>query len=239
MSGINMSYFSTDDEYQEAKRIKQGLQAIDQRFEQLADWISLEYCVTVINISRDFLRHANRLRLMVCVDAHADKMKFMKGNLWWGNYDKAKQTGIAEKYIELANKKKPVINLQFHNLFGRMPTSSDLFVAFSCLEESALAEANESIPEKEITDLQKTLADDRIWLISRCFSSTTLFVFTDEQKENFKEEVIYKSAEDAYFRLLKEYDELDYWKRENFAIHVDSKQALDEKYEGNLFYYYK
>lgn len=228
-----------DPEYQTAKRIKQGLQTIAPRFAPLATWISETYDVSVLNIQKDFMTHNKKLRLLICVDSSADRAVFIEGEHWWGNFDATKQTQVADKYLELATKQKPVINLQFWHFFSRMPDSRDIFVAFSCFEEGALIEANERIPQEKITDLQTMFKDDRIWLISRCFHSTTLFVFTDAQKEELKNESIFESMEDYYFKLLKEYDEFNYWKEDIFKIGIDSKQNLDENYQGNWFYYYK
>ena len=229
----------TDTEYIKAKRIKQGLQTINPRFAPLATWISQEYGVSVLNIEKEFMQHNKKLRLLVYVDSSADMAKFIKGDAWWGTYDAAKQTQIADKYVELAANQKAVINLQFWDVFSRMPVSHDLFVAISCLEDIACVEANESIPQGRIAELQAKFKDDRIWLISRCFSNTTLFVFTDAQKEKLKGEAIFKSIENCYFELLKEHDEFGYWKKESFGLGIDSKQNLDENYQGNWFYYYK
>ena len=230
---------STDPGYQTTKRIKQGLQTIDPRFAPLATWIAQEYGVSVINIQKDFMTHNKMLRLLICVDSSANMATFNESKNRWGGFDALKQTRVATKYIELAAKRKAVINLQFWSFFGRMPNSRDIFVAFSCFEDGALMEANESIPQEKITDLLTIFKDDRIWLISRCFSSATLFVFTDAQKTALKDGVIFNTIERRNFELLKEYDEFDYWKKELFQLGMDSKQNLDENYQSNWFYYYK
>ena len=230
---------STDLEYQAAKRIKKGLQTIDPRSAPLAAWISEEYGISVLNIQKDFMTHNKKLRLLICVDSSVDQAVFIKGEHRWEGFDAAKQAQVADKYIELAAKQKAVINLQFWSFFSRMPDSRDIFVAFSCFEESALMEANESIPQERLVDLETMFKDDRIWLISRCFSSTTLFVFTDAQKEALKDEAVFKSIEKRYLELLREYDEFGYWEKGIFGLGIDSKQNLDENYQGNWFYYYK
>ncbi|GAA4355245.1 hypothetical protein GCM10023185_17900 [Hymenobacter saemangeumensis] len=225
--------------YQEAKRVKQGLQTIDQRFEPLASWISQEYSVSVLHISRKFQRHSKKLSLYIYLNSNEDKTTLYQGGQDWKEKDVDKETAIAHKYIELASKQKPVINLQFHTIFNRLPIRDDIYVVYFSLEESAVSEANESIPREKIDTLQRAFADNRIWLFSRCFYSTTLFVFTDEQKAELKKEAIFKTIEDSYFDLLKQYDEFNYWTRHRFGLHIQSKETLDRNHEGSFFYYYR
>jgi len=42
---------------------------------------------------------------------------------------------------------------------------------------------------------------------------------------------------DDYYSLLKGYDELNYFTRQNIYIKFDSKENLEKNYQGSLFYY--
>lgn len=78
-----------------------------------------------------------------------------------------------------------------------------------------------------------------LWEISRCFSSTTFFFYTDNQvKENSCNGMLEKLNEE-YYKLLKVYDEFDYIKRESYSICIYSKENFDRNYASNWYYYYK
>ena len=78
-----------------------------------------------------------------------------------------------------------------------------------------------------------------LWEISRCFSGTTFFLFTDEQLKQYENSETRKVWADKYFDLLEPYNEFGYFKRDNFNIYLDSKENFDNNYESNWYYYYK
>jgi hypothetical protein len=233
---------STDKEYKNAKLIKQGKEKIDIKFKELADWISTKYKVTVLNINHKLIDN-NRIRIGIAVETYEDYLKFKENKeLCWSNYDEKIQNEIARKYIELNDNNikmqsdKKLIGL---NTIKEKLKLKDIFVATSAFEPIAREEVNLQITEQRIEKLVNDFKTDEIWKITRFFSSATLFVFTDKQKEEFKNSDIFKKIENSYFDLLKEYDEFNYWKREKFTLGIDTKQFFDEKCESNWFYYYK
>ncbi len=231
---------STDIEYQNAKLIKQGKEEIDITFKQLADWISDKYKVKVLNINHKLMDNQDKIRVGIAVDSYSDYLKFKEDDERWSNYDSAIQDEIAEKYLELNNN---VLKIQSDKkilgLFAKQekPKVNDIFVATSAFEPIAKEEVNSQIPEKRIKELISEINSSEIWTIARCFAKTTLFVFTDKQKADFKNIDNYKDIENSYFELLKEYDEFNYWKRENFTLEIDSKQNFDNNYKSSWFYY--
>src|SRR5690606_23712426 len=115
------------------------------------------------------------------------------------------------------------------------PKVKDIFVATSAFEPIAKEEVNSLIPEQRIKELIIEAKNDEIWTIARCFAKVTLFVFTDKQKAKFKTSDTFKKIENSYFELLKEYDEFNYWKREDFKLEIDSKQNFDDNYKSSWF----
>ena len=230
---------SSDIEYKKTKLIKQGKKRIAEKFENLAKWISENYNVNVLDIQEEFMKHNSRVRIAVHLETHRDAMEFREGEDWWTNFDSTKQSEIAEKYIEIGNLLKVPTNGVLGKVVKRNPKVEDIFVSFSAFEPIAREEVNGLIPENRIEELYKELKLPEIWTISRCFGSATLFVYKDEQKEKIKNSAEFKMIEDKYFKLLKEYDEFNYWKRKNFGIGIDSKENFDDNYESNWYYYYK
>lgn len=230
---------SSDIEYKKTKLIKQGKNRIDVKFEQLANWVSEKYDVNVLDIQEEFMKHNSKIRVAVHLETHDEQMVFKEGDDWWSNFDSVKQNEIAKKYIEIGN----VLKLPTGGVLGvvikRKPEVNDIFVSFSAFEPIAREEVNGLIPDKRIEKLYKELELPEIWTISHCFGSATLFVYKDYQKDKIKNTAEFKLIEDKYFELLKEYDEFNYWKRENFGVGIDSKQNFDDNYESNWYYYYK
>ena len=233
---------SSDIEYQNAKLIKKGIEKIDPDFKKLAEWISNKYGVTVINICHGLMTNQNRIRVAIAVEFRDEYLKFKEDNKRCSNYNEKIQSEIAEKYIELSAK---ILKLESENkILGlynrkRKVNPKDIFVSTSAFEPIAREEANTKIPESRISNLISSFGLPEIWTISRCFDSTTLFVFNKEQKSYLEDSNKLKKIEDEYFNLLKEYDEFDYLKRKQFKIQLDTKQNFDENYESNWYYYYK
>jgi hypothetical protein len=230
---------SSEIEYKKTKLIKQGKNRIEKEFESIAKWISEKYNVNVLDIQQEFMSHNNMVRIAVHLETSEDELKFHESNDRWSNFDSKKQTEIAEKLVGNSNLIKIPTNKTFGKILKRKPAAKDIFVSFSAFKPIAMEETNTLIPEKRVSELQVELGIPEIWTISRCFDSVTLFVHKDEQKEKIKNSAEFKLIENKYFELLKEYDEFNYWKKEEFRIGIDSKQNFDENYESNWYYYYK
>jgi hypothetical protein len=69
------------------------------------------------------------------------------------------------------------------------------------------------------------------------FSSSVVFYYSDADITVNENNGISKAIMDTYYSILKKYDELNYFTRENIRLKFDSKENLDKNYQGNLFYY--
>ncbi|NOS70128.1 MAG: hypothetical protein HOP33_09385 [Verrucomicrobia bacterium] len=85
----------------------------------------------------------------------------------------------------------------------------------------------------------KLHASHRVWNITGMSKDIVVFFMDEESKaaatSNGAAEQIKQSCYDA----VKTYDEFDYITPENFSLVFDSKENLDKKYQGNLFYYFR
>ena len=77
----------------------------------------------------------------------------------------------------------------------------------------------------------------QVWELITIFSSTVVFYYQDAQIRENEASGVSVSILEQYYRILKKYDELDYYTPENFNLKFDSKQNVDQNYEGSLFYY--
>jgi hypothetical protein len=236
-----MMIMPTDKDYQETKLIKQGKRNMNPDFLVLADWINSTFNVTVINIFFDTIdKKDNRPRLSIIFEYHKDELKFRNGLK--GNYDSKKQKIIADKFRKLVNQETRKISL-IDKLLNKKPdlkyNTEDLFVVFTSFEPIAKSEVNSTIPESEVKKLKKELDNPDLWEISRCFSGTTFFLYTDKQVKEYEDSIFIKEWTTKYFDILEPFNEFGYFKRDSFEINLDSKENFDNNYESNWFYYYK
>ena len=156
------------------------------------------------------------------------------------NIHKRKQKEVAEKFNEITSKYERENKPSFiKRILGLTYKKDNLYVYFSDFESLAKIEANESIPEKEISKLKLELNNKDLWEIAKAFSGVTYFLYTDELLKKYRDSEIHKQWNEQYFDLLKEYDEFGYFKREYFYIYLDSKENFDTNYDSNWYYYYK
>lgn len=214
---------STDIEYIATKNIKNSDIYLVAPFDELADWISKNYNVIVLNVIYDKIIPDLEPRLQVILEFDKDEYKFHDKNCSM-NFDKSKQLEIKNKFIEIIKRDK---SLQFE--YER------LIVVFSSFEHIAIEEANYKITTEDLDNLKKTFKNLNIWKIRPAFGSATIFFFTDTQlSDNKNKQILFN---EKYFEVLKKYDEFNYININNFNINLDSKENFDDNYQGSWFYY--
>lgn len=228
-----------DCDYRETKLIKQGKKVMPEIFKELAHWIEKQFNVSVLNIYYDLIEFNNKPRLNIICEYSRDEEKFKEG---WA-YDADKQKIIADKFREILKQKdtgsnKCLTSVSNENLSEKYDTK-DIWVIFNSFERIAKQEINESIPQEELMGLKQKINNKNLWEISRCFSGTTFFFYTDEQVKEIDKNGMAEYLTDEYFKLLKIYDEFDYFRREDYSVYFDSKENFDNNYQSNWYYYYK
>ena len=217
----------SDQDYQETKRIMLGKSTMNPVFRPLADWIDQWYGVKTINIVYDTIDQGQRPRLQICFETEREKAIFTKSNTF--SFDKDTQQAITDKFEQ---------TLQTQGLTGTY-SSTNLWIIYSAFEPIAKIDANESIPQDKVIAFKTALHNPDLWEVSRSFSATTFFLYTDEQVKQYENSTLRQEWTDRYFALLKQYDVFNYLKREGFTIYLDSKENFDTHYGSNWWYYYK
>ena len=214
----------TDVEFQATKRIVLGLDSLAHTMHEIANWVADRYSVRVVNAihdpAGDLLR---KPRLQIILEHAAQAERFRDG----ANFDAAKQREIAEQFAEIVNR-----NASHHDCDG-------MFVVFSAFAPIANEEADSKITDAEVENLKHNLGDSELWEISRCFGHVTFMFFTDKQAKLKTTDGTLNLYTGKYFDVLKPFDEFDYLDRSKYSVKFDSKQNLDENYNGNWFYYYR
>ena len=231
----------SDKDYKETKQIMLGKKVMRPEFKPLAEWIDKTYGVKTINIFYDTIDKGNRPRLEICFEHPKEKAQFNGPNGF--NFDSGKQKAISKKFKETLKEQGLIPDSGLFGLFKKQATSiyktENIWVIYGDFESIARIEANESVPEKKVKELKAELYNKDIWEISRAFSGTTIFLYTDEQVKKYENSEEHKKWTDKYFDLLSRHDKFGYFKREFFSVYLDSKENFDNNYESNWYYYYK
>jgi len=235
-----MMIMPSDKDYKLTKKIKKGERQMNPEFAGLADWIKNKYEVEILNIIYDFIdNREKRPRLTVIFEFHKDELKFRDSHV--GNFHSDKQRIIGQKFDELVNNKTTGGSI-LRRLFDSQETkytTTDIWVVFTSFEPIAKDEANSNVPESEVKKLKRELDNEDIWEISRAFSGTTFFLYSDKQVKDYENSDTRKLWTEKYFDILDKYNEFGYFKRDTYSINLDSKENFDTNYQSNWFYYYK
>jgi hypothetical protein len=231
-----------DKEYKATKQIMLGKEAMNPDFRELADYIDQTFGVKTINIIYDTFDKEKRPRLNICFEFENEKQSFNENNGNF-NFDSKKQKLIAGKFKETVKEQNTFKQNGLFDFFIKSQKekykTDNVWVYYSAFEPIARIEANENVPKNQIVQLKKELNNNDLWEISRAFSGTTFFLYTDKQVKYYENSEARKLWADKYFELLEPYNEFGYFKRDTFNVYIDSKENFDNNYDSSWYYYYK
>ena len=207
----------SDKEYIKTKRIKLGEDTLSSKQNELAQWITDQWGIDVLNVVYDPPNDLRGPRLQVILEWKKEEKEFQDGC----NFDKAKQAAIAHRVTDL---------------YGDLNTD-DLFVVFSSFEPIARMEINDQVTQQDLERLLKEIGNPDLWTIHRCFSGTSFFFYSEAQKDTSEKAGLRRVYSDRYYELSSKYDELGYLNKDTFWVVFDSKENFDDKYSGNWFNY--
>lgn len=232
----------SDKEYKQTKKIMLGKEILNPDFRPLADFIDKTFGVRTINIVYDTIDKGTRPRIGIYFEYAHEKQIFNENNDHV-NFDNKKQKLIADKFRQTIKEQGLIKKKGLFDFLGKSEKpkyeTDNIWVYYSAFVPIAKDEANESVPQDKVMQLKTELNCKELWEISRCFSGTTFFLYTDEQVKQYENSETRKILADKYFDLLEPYNEFGYFKRDKFNIYIDSKENFDNNYDGNWYYYYK
>lgn len=215
--------YTSERDYHSTKLIKKGEKALDSSFSRFADWILEEFGWKPINIIYDKIDPNDRPKLSLIFELQGQASVFHSGT----GYDEGKRKAIVDQFKA------------FRNESSGISDNSDIWVIFQEFEPAEQAACNEKIPQKEINAFKSRFLDQHLWEIVR-FGAYTTFVFeTKEQMTGSKENGVQAEIRKEYLKLLKPYDEFNYFSLENVPIVFDNKEDFEENYQGNRDQFYK
>ncbi|CAM1369374.1 hypothetical protein [Tenacibaculum xiamenense] len=222
-------FLPSDIKYKETKLIKQGKSKIAKKFKSLSNWISDTYNVRVLNILENFNESANRLQIEIHVETIKEELKLtMSEEYYFNDISTKKRKEIVGKYIQLNSSDN----------FSSSQKIDNIFTYCFAFERIAKHEVTWLIPESKIEKIYKELEILEIWKILSYVEYIVLFVYKDYQIDEIKNSMEFKLIEEKYFELIREYDEFNYWKRDDIKIRVDSKENFDDNYNSSWRFYF-
>jgi hypothetical protein len=221
---VNKMLLLDDAIYEETKKLTLGKSKRSPMLMEFSVWFLERFSAKVLNIefSKLIYPKATRHRLYVILENSEDYQK-MYDEIFKPKEDYQKQ--IASEFQRIALKYKFATQEQLENLFVTYNDFSE--EAKTQANWQALREVRQVIKEKYAT----------VWEVISPFSNSVVFYYADSDILLNENNGINKSIANDYYSILKKYDELSYFTRENIILKFDSKENLYKNYEGNLSYY--
>jgi hypothetical protein len=211
--------------YEQCRKLKLGEADLPPVLGELKRWIDAEYSINVVNIV--YARQPDQgPSLDVIVETHADYSKMLKER---SGYNEAYQKAIAQKFSEIVKE---------FGSEGEYDTAN-VWVFYEDFDGPAMAKACDQLLAKDVKDLMQKFSAANLWTITGFASWVAVFYARDGDVEANGKNGTSDLLKRECFRLVKQYDEFDYIHFDTFNITFDSKQNLDEHYQGNLYYYFK
>jgi len=247
-------FFFQRDVYHQTIDALRGRKELSPLFKELKEFIQAKYDATAYNFSfmKSTYRHLPDIRFSlevvlattddfnkILLDCNNNEYvlhenitkeeieRFLSTYRTMHGYDKNIQKEIAKMFFELAKK---------YNLV-KMKSSEEIWVSYRDFSAHMRSEINRKIAKIASKSITQKYAAYRIWSVHESPLSSVVFFLSEEDLKNSTD--IRMEIEDYYFGLLKQHDEFNVFDRAGFRLGFDSKQNLDENYEGNLYYYFK
>ena len=128
--------------------------------------------------------------------------------------------------------------IQEMGLGGEFDTRNVL-VTEDVFAEEAMGQAVAGLSGSDGKAIVERFSGEGLWRIARHSTLVVVFFVDEEAKRIARGDGGFGRIREACFDVAKQCDEFGYLTRENFRLEFDSKERLDRKFEGSLFYYFR
>jgi len=221
-----MSDFQNDI-YEETLGIVLGMVKKSPVLEDLANWFMSTYSAKIINFRFALAdtRQSNRYRLYMILETREDYLKMVNHLL---HDNKAHTTHVANGFKGIAQRHQYATDEQIKEMWVAYQDFSE--EAGRKTSRKAILEAKPQILEKNPT----------VWdVISSASYGLVVFYYTGNDVIENQNNGTSKMIEDAYYSILKKYDQIKFFTKGNMHLMFDSKENLDKNYGGSLFFYFR
>ena len=210
--------FMTEPEYKETLDLLSKSKKPTLLLEELDIWAREFLQAVVYNYFCDTTKNG-LLRLRLVLWDFATERKMHDGP----NLDKAKQRKVAEKFAELA---------RIYQIHQEYWDAEDIFVCYETIRD----EIQKDILKRVGAGIRKIRHPD-IWKIEIFFENIHIFYETDEQIIRNQENGVSDNVKCQCSQLVKKHDVYNVFPQGANCI-FSSHQTINEKFHGNMFFYY-
>jgi len=215
--------------YNQTCSVKRGRKTLDPCLVDLQRRIEVEFGVRPLNVVYDHIDigpHEGRPRLNLILESEDDHKKLHRDPFTYKNQVKKRVLRLFADAVSDASA---------HDRFS----TDNVHLISDDFSSAAMGEAACQMMSNHQDDLIKRFTEWAIWDIVGFWKVPVVFFMDEAAKQAALESGISERLRNECYRLVKQYDEFDYFTPDNFEIELDSKENLDKNYEGNLYYYFK
>lgn len=215
--------------YERARKAKLGKTNLSGPLEELRIWVSSRYSINVLDVVYDLIDvrpNESRPRLNLIVETTPDHDKLYKS-----------------RWTLKPNYRKSILNR-----FSRIVSSSSRSSKFNTenvllitddFSREAMGQAAERFRSNDVQAILAKFPDVQLWKISGFSARTVVFYLRNDDVARNRKNGVSEAIQQECYDRVKSYDEFDYFTPDNFELEFDSKQNVDENYEGSMFYYWR
>ncbi len=211
--------FISEEEFDRILAIMQAKVVKSPLHEELEQWVKNEFDKKIYGYICDYAR-PDLLRLVIVFFRMEDYQDFCNQY----NYIEQIQLKFADKFARLARKYH--IHPEYHG-------SHRVFVCYESMEDQ-IQQKTLNMAKEELY----ALAHNEVWKVLLEFEHIVIFYHTDEEINRYEEDGTSQALRQKCSEIVKKYDVYGVFPK-GLSCEFCSKQTLDEKYSGNMYYFYK
>jgi hypothetical protein len=215
--------------YIETRRLKLGESVLPEHFKVLQEWINSRYSINVLNITYDKIdigpkKGAPRLNIIIDKESDYQKM-FIKQFV----PIEKRANSISRRFVKI------IKNAGLRNKYEL----DNILVVYSDYSYDYMSEVCGIFIQNEKKNILSKFAESKLWDMTACSLLIVVFYLTVKDLNDNIKNGTNENIKDECLRLLKTYDEFDYFNEKTLKLTFDSRQNLDENFQGNSFYYFR
>ena len=215
--------------YARARKAKLGNAPRPGPLEELRVWVNSRYSINVLDVVYDSIElgpNESRPRLNLIIETTPEYEQLHKGNFTL----------------------KPSIKRSILKRFSRSVSASSESAKFSTdnvqlitdnFSREAMRQAAEQFLRNDGQAVLAKFPDAHLWDISGHSTLIVVFYLKDDDIARNQKNGTSNAIRQGCYDGVKPYDEFGYFTPDNFSLKFDSKQNVDENYEGSMFYYWR
>ena len=215
--------------YARARKAKLGNASRPGPLEELRVWVNSRYSINVLDVIYDSIElqpNEGRPRLNLIIETTPEYEQLHKDIFTL----------------------KPSIKRSILKRFSRIVSASSESAKFSTsnvhlitddFSREAMGQAAEQFLRNDGQAVLAKFPDAHLWDISGFSTLIVVFYLKDDDIARNQKNGMSNAIRQVCYDGVKPYDEFGYFTPDNFSLKFDSKQNVDENYEGSMFYYWR